>query len=163
MVPHKGEPRVTPFAMKVGPAVLVLVISCFRSSAEEPVAPRQPRGMVMIATAFARARHFTASGTDAHLGTAAADPALLPLGTRIRIAGAQSYDGEYLVTDTGAGVKGHHIDLYLLSVVEAKQFGAKKVRVTVLEIGAGKQDARLKEAVAPAPGPDCIACHQADR
>ena len=108
----------------------------------------------MIATAFARARQPTAAGTDAHVGTAAADPAVLPLGTRIRLTGAESYDGEYLVTDTGAAVKGRHIDLYLPSRAEAKQFGTKSVRVVILEKGTGKQDARAKEAVTPAPGPD---------
>ncbi|HTP35560.1 MAG TPA: 3D domain-containing protein [Candidatus Acidoferrales bacterium] len=108
----------------------------------------------MTATAFARARQPTASGTKARLGTVAADPALLPLGSRIRLAGAESYDGEYLVTDTGADVKGRHIDVYLPSQVEAKRFGTKTVRVVILERGAGKQDARAKDTVAPAPGPD---------
>jgi len=47
----------------------------------------------MEATAFARAPQPTAAGTEAHDGTIAADPRILPLGTRIRIAGAAGFDG----------------------------------------------------------------------
>lgn len=40
--------------------------------------------------------------------TVAADPDVLPLGTRIYISGH-----EYCVEDTGSGVKGNHIDIYV--------------------------------------------------
>lgn len=99
----------------------------------------------MQATAFTRARQDTAAGTDAHEGIVAADPSVLLLGTRIRITGTDGHDGEYLVTDTGAAVKGRHIDIYLASEAEAKQFGVKTVRVQIREIGAGKADARNKD------------------
>ena len=100
----------------------------------------------MEATAFARARKATSSGTRAHEGIVAADPEVLPLGTRIRITGAQEYNGVYLVTDTGAAIKGRHIDLYVPSQAEAKKFGKKTVRVQILRIGEGKEDAREKDA-----------------
>jgi 3D (Asp-Asp-Asp) domain-containing protein len=99
----------------------------------------------MEATAFARAPQLTASGTDAHFGIVAADPGILPMGTRIRIERAGVYNGDYLVTDTGAAIKGRHIDIYLPSIAEAKRFGNKKVRVVVLEVGDGKADAREKD------------------
>jgi len=51
--------------------------------------------MPMEATAFARARHVTAAGTAPHVGVVAADPTVLPLGTRIRIIGSNGYDGNY--------------------------------------------------------------------
>ena len=101
--------------------------------------------MVMKATAFARVGHLTASGTVAREGIVAADPAILPLGTRIRIVGSEGYDGNYLVSDTGAGVKGRHIDVCVRSRAEAKRFGVKRVRVIVQKTGGGKADARLKE------------------
>jgi 3D (Asp-Asp-Asp) domain-containing protein len=104
-----------------------------------------PKVLLMEATAFARAPQPTAAGTEVHDGIVAADPTILPLGTRIRIAGTTAYDGYYLVTDTGAGVKGMHVDIYLPSQTEAKQFGVKKVRVTVLRIGKGSADARRKD------------------
>ena len=43
----------------------------------------------------------------------AADPAVLPIGTVIRITGAAPYDGAYRVLDTGARVRNHHVDLYI--------------------------------------------------
>lgn len=103
----------------------------------------------MEATAFARAPQPTAAGTEAHEGTVAADPAILPLGTRIRITGAAGFNGNYLVTDTGAKVKGMHIDLYLPSAAEATQFGKKTVHVQVRQLGTGKADARRKDTASP--------------
>ena len=64
-----------------------------------------------------------------HRGTAAADPAVLPLGTVIRVAGAGPYSGQYLVKDTGNKVNGRHIDIYMPTVAEAKRFGRKRVSV----------------------------------
>ena len=103
------------------------------------------KGRLMEATAFARARHATSSGSEAHEGIVAADPKILPMGSKIRVSGTEEYDGVYLVTDTGAAVKGRHIDLYLPSVSEAKQFGRKMVRVQVLRVGKGKRDVRIKD------------------
>lgn len=74
----------------------------------------------------------TANGRPAHKGTVAADPAILPLGSRIRVTGAGRYSGVYRVTDTGPGVKGRMIDIYVRSASEAKRFGRKVVTVHVL-------------------------------
>src|SRR5690348_7693936 len=54
-----------------------------------------PRVMTMKATAFSQDSQPTASGTAAHEGIVAADPALLPMGTRIQVSGAGAYDGVY--------------------------------------------------------------------
>jgi rare lipoprotein A len=43
----------------------------------------------------------TAKGTLTHDGIVAADPAVLPLGSVIRVSGAGPYSGTYVVTDTG--------------------------------------------------------------
>jgi 3D (Asp-Asp-Asp) domain-containing protein len=84
----------------------------------------------------------TAKGTIAREGTVAADPAVLPMGTKIRISGAGAYSGVYVVTDTGRKVSGRHIDLYLSRNAEAKRFGRKTVTVHVLSYGNNKKDGR---------------------
>ncbi len=100
--------------------------------------------MMMEATAFARAQQPTAAGTRAREGIVAADPRVLPLGTRIRVYGARPYRGNYLVTDTGADIKGRHIDLYFPSRARAMRFGTRRVRIKVLQWAKGIEDARLK-------------------
>jgi rare lipoprotein A len=77
----------------------------------------------------------TAAGTWSRPGTVAADPAVLPLGSKIRVSGAGNYSGEYSVEDTGSAVKGPHIDIYMKSNAEAKQFGKQRVTVVVLQYG----------------------------
>jgi 3D (Asp-Asp-Asp) domain-containing protein len=76
----------------------------------------------------------TASGLTARKGMVAADTDVLPLGTRIRITGAGPYSGEYTVADTGRRISGREIDLYVATRAEAKRFGKKRVRVTVLSM-----------------------------
>ena len=66
-------------------------------------------------------------------GTVAADPNVLPLGSKIRVSGAGTYSGEYTVVDSGRNVKGNVIDIYMSSVREARKFGKRKVQVEVLE------------------------------
>ncbi len=104
--------------------------------------------MRMEATAFVPQTAATASGTVPHEGIVAADPAILPMGTRIRVTRAGPYNGIYTVTDTGNKVAGRHIDLCLPSAAEAKRFGKQIVLVRVLQVGAGKQDARDKDVPA---------------
>jgi 3D (Asp-Asp-Asp) domain-containing protein len=77
----------------------------------------------------------TASGVQTRRGIVAADPRILPLGSRIRVSDAGTYDGEYVVHDTGPAVKGREIDIYMPSDAEAKKFGRRPVRVEVLSRG----------------------------
>jgi 3D (Asp-Asp-Asp) domain-containing protein len=94
---------------------------------------RKPaRAMTFSATAHS-VEGETAAGTVSRPGTAAADPAVLPLGTRIRVLGAGKYSGVYTIEDTGAKVKGREIDIYMRTGAEAKQFGKRPVRVIVLK------------------------------
>ena len=67
-----------------------------------------------------------------------ADPAVLPLGSKIRVSGAGTYSGEYTVVDTGQKVKGLVIDIYVPSAREAKDFGKKHVGVELLDLPAQK-------------------------
>ena len=74
----------------------------------------------------------SADGSQARKGTVAADLSVLPLGSKIRVSGAGAYSGEYTVIDSGGGVKGNVIDIYMSSVREARKFGTKKVEVEIL-------------------------------
>ena len=125
--------------------IVVLLLTFLEANPATARVRHKPHTLVMKATAFARVEGPTASGTEAREGIVAADPKVLPLGTRIRVSGSDGYDGYYLVTDTGSRVTGRHIDIYLPSIREAKHFGTRKVRVRILEVGEGKADAREKD------------------
>lgn len=74
----------------------------------------------------------TASGRMAKPGVVAADPDILPLGSKIQISGAGPYSGTYTVADTGRKISGREIDIYIAKDGEATKFGKKQVRVKVL-------------------------------
>ncbi len=92
------------------------------------------RRMTFTATAHSQ-KGETADGTRSRRGVVAADPRVLPLGSRIRIRGAGKYSGVYRVEDTGPAVKGRTVDIFLRTPAEAKRFGRKRVRVEVLRRG----------------------------
>ena len=73
----------------------------------------------------------TATGGSTRRGIVAADPRILPLGTRIEL-NAGSYSGTYTVADTGGAVRGRVLDIWVPSCSEANRFGRKNVRVSVL-------------------------------
>lgn len=73
----------------------------------------------------------TATGGSVRRGIVAADPRVLPLGTRINIS-AGSYSGTYTVADTGGAVKGRILDIWVPSCSEAVRFGRKTVKVSVV-------------------------------
>jgi 3D (Asp-Asp-Asp) domain-containing protein len=83
-----------------------------------------------------------ASGMGVRRGTIAADPRILPYGTRVHLTGAGSYDGEYLVTDAGTAIKGNKIDVWVPTMNEARRFGRKNVRLTILSYGGRKAKAK---------------------
>jgi 3D (Asp-Asp-Asp) domain-containing protein len=87
-----------------------------------------------MATAYSL-RGKTASGRFVTKGLIAADPSVLPLGSRVRLD-AGSYSGEYLVADTGGAVRGRHIDIWTPTSREAMRFGRRSVKLTVLSLGA---------------------------
>ena len=94
-------------------------------------APATPFQMYS-ATAYSL-RGKTASGQYVTRGLIAADPRLLPIGTRVRVE-AGAWTGEYLVADTGGAIKGRKIDIWTPSSREAMQFGRRPVKLTVLSI-----------------------------
>jgi 3D (Asp-Asp-Asp) domain-containing protein len=74
----------------------------------------------------------TAMGGGVRRGIIAADPRVLQLGSQI-LLGAGSYSGQYTVADTGGGVKGKHIDIWVPSCSEARRFGRRTVQISMLE------------------------------
>jgi 3D (Asp-Asp-Asp) domain-containing protein len=108
---------------------------------------------VFEATAYSQTG-ITASGEYTHRHIVAADPKVLPLGTRIKIKWAGRYSGEYVVADTGAKIEGRRLDIYMPSTTKALKFGIRPVKVKIIELGKGTQastrqsDAAVKMDVA---------------
>jgi len=86
-----------------------------------------------VATAYSL-RGRTASGRMVSRGLIAADPSVLPLGSRVRLD-HPGYSGEYLVADTGGAIRGRRIDIWTPSTREAMRFGRRTVKLTVLSYG----------------------------
>jgi 3D (Asp-Asp-Asp) domain-containing protein len=105
------------------------------SFVETAVLPQAGSRMEFTATAYCKGET-TASGVGVRTGVAAADPALLPVGSVVRLETPNPrYSGVWTVMDTGPAVRGRTVDLYLWSCKEALQFGRKKVRLSVLRLG----------------------------
>lgn len=106
-----------------------------------------------MATAYAQ-HGLTASGQYVHRHVVAADPDILPIGSRIKIRRAGRYSGEYVVADTGDKIQGRRLDIYLPNARVCRKFGVKPVRVTVVELGDGthesakQADKQVKQDVA---------------
>jgi 3D (Asp-Asp-Asp) domain-containing protein len=109
------------------------------SVAEATGLPQAGAQLAFTATAYCKGET-TASGVVVRTGIAAADPALLPVGTVVRVEMPNSrYSGIWTVMDTGPAVQGRMIDLYLWSCKEALAFGRRPVRLTVLRLGWSPQ------------------------
>jgi len=91
--------------------------------------------MIMEATAYTKSieegthKGITRSGTQVSRGTAAIDPRIIPLGTKIYVEGY----GHAECLDTGGAIKGNRIDLYMDSRKECFEFGRKNVKVYIIE------------------------------
>jgi 3D (Asp-Asp-Asp) domain-containing protein len=93
-----------------------------------------------VATAYS-VTGITASGEWTHRHVVAADPDILPIGSRIKIRRAGRYSGEYVVADTGAKILGRKLDIYMPSTRECLKFGSRRVRVQVIQLGDGTRAA----------------------
>jgi 3D (Asp-Asp-Asp) domain-containing protein len=126
--------------------------------AEATGIPQAGAQLPFTATAYCKGET-TASGVVVRTGIAAADPALLPVGTVVRVDMPNSrYSGIWTVMDTGPAVQGRLIDLYLWSCHEALAFGRRPVRLTVLRLGWSPQmsaptliDRVLRQRGSPTP------------
>lgn len=90
------------------------------------------RDLKMRATAYSRHGR-TASGARARRGVIAADPRVLPLGSKVKVKNAGRYSGTYVVGDTGRRIRGRKIDVFIPSRREALRFGKRPVRVRILK------------------------------
>lgn len=78
----------------------------------------------------------TYSGTRTRWGVVAVDPKFIPVGSALTIDG---YEGvTFVAEDTGGGIKGAEIDIWLPDAKEAKTYGTQYRRVTVLREGPAK-------------------------
>ena len=134
------------------------------SVVETGILPQAGARLQFHATAYCKGET-TASGVGVRTGIAAADPAILPVGSVVRVETPNPrYSGVWTVMDTGPAVRGRLVDLYLWSCKEALQFGRRPVRLTVLRLGWSpensipgmvdtlfrKREAESKKAVPPA-------------
>jgi 3D (Asp-Asp-Asp) domain-containing protein len=113
-----------------GPATASAAATRSRTVEEpKPLLPSTP----YVATAYSL-KGRTASGRMVSRGLIAADPSVLPLGSRVRLE-HPGYSGEYLVADTGGAIRGRRIDIWTPSTSEAMRFGRRTVKLTVLSYG----------------------------
>jgi len=119
--------------------------------------------LLFSATAYCKGTT-TTSGVNVRSGIAAADPALLPVGSVVQVdAPGLRNDGVYTIMDTGPAVNGRRLDLYMWSCNEALAFGRSGVSVVVLRLGWSPQASspgiidrlfRRREATASVPAPE---------
>jgi len=114
---------------------IVSAICLMTASAEGAGRPRATSPLRMSATAYCESGK-TRSGLRARRGIVAADPRLLPLGSRIRVVAPKPYAGVYQVMDVGRRVKGRELDIFMPSCKHARTFGRRLLSVHVLERGA---------------------------
>lgn len=104
------------------------------------VQPKQPvtqgRNLTVTATAYtaycAGCSGKTATGQNLRANpnqkVIAVDPRVIPLGSRVYVEGY----GEALAGDTGGGIKGNHIDVFIPSKQAAANWGVRTVNITIL-------------------------------
>lgn len=96
----------------------------------QPVLPvpsvlRQIRAVVTAYCLQGRTR----TDTPVRLGVVATDPAVIPLGSQLTIEGLP---GLYRAEDTGSGVKGNHVDVWMSSCAAALTWGRQMRTVELL-------------------------------
>jgi 3D (Asp-Asp-Asp) domain-containing protein len=107
--------------------------------AVNPSAPVPGSRLDFSATAYCKGTT-TASGAEVRTGIAAADDAILPVGSVVNVSTDKvRYNGVYTIMDTGPRVQGRVLDLYMWSCNEALAFGRKPIQVTVLRLGWNPQ------------------------
>lgn len=110
--------------------------------AETSALPQPGSRLRFTATAYCKGET-TASGVSVRTGIAAADPALLPVGTVVRLdTPDEKLDGIWTIMDTGPAVQGRTIDLYLWSCHEALRFGRRPIQLEVLRLGWHPQNSQ---------------------
>jgi 3D (Asp-Asp-Asp) domain-containing protein len=119
-------------------AVLLVLILALFSAAPASARARRSHWIRCIATAYSVSGETADGDLTKYRQTVAADPRVIPLGSKVRIEGAGAYSGVYTVTDTGRKIQGNSVDIFIPSAAAAKQFGKKTVRVRILKVGDEK-------------------------
>jgi 3D (Asp-Asp-Asp) domain-containing protein len=119
------------FARWFGVAAALFAPACGPSSPPEEAGftPEE-----FVATAYCL-EGITQSGVRVQPGIVAADPAVLPVGSVVRIEEPADHAGIYTVLDTGGAIKGDRLDIYLPDCGDAQEFGRQPVSVRVLRYG----------------------------
>lgn len=127
----KGSDEIDADVAKANAAKISTVETASKPKDNNPARPiPDGEGVHYIATAYSL-RGRTASGRYVSQGIIAADPRVLPLGSRVRLE-AGAWSGEYLVADTGGAIRGRKIDIWTPTSREAMRFGRRRVKLTVL-------------------------------
>lgn len=131
-------------ALVVATALLFVFVTRIRDSTEEVFdasgRPRLGSAFTFEATAYCKGAT-TAAGVAVRAGIAAADPALLPIGSVVQVQTESGHhSGIWTVLDTGPEVKGRELDLYIWNCTEALTFGRQTVQVTILRLGWDPQN-----------------------
>lgn len=96
--------------------------------------PRPPYRVLARVTAYNGVEYgnpwggLTRLGTMVRPGVVATDPSYIPLGSEVMIEGME---GIFVAEDTGSGVWGYHVDVYMPTYPAALQFGSRWVYITV--------------------------------
>jgi cystine transport system substrate-binding protein len=96
------------------------------TATQAPGPPRPGRSMTVTVTGYCL-KGTTATGLPTGPGIVAVDPSVIPLGTRMTIPGY----GEGVAADTGGGVSGSRIDVWMASCQDAALF-SRTVTITFL-------------------------------
>lgn len=120
-------------------SILLVAVSLLATPKAFPADPKHKQPMSRHERAKFTAYAYS-SGTKTVEGvppvpklTIAADPGILPIGSRVRVAGAGPWSGEYRVGDTGPKIKGNKVDIYVPSDKEAIAFGRRTIDITLIE------------------------------
>ena len=71
-------------------------------------------------------RGTTRRGRYVRPGIIAADPEFFPMARYVELYVGRKYYGRFLVDDTGRKIRGNHIDVWLPSCVDARNFGVRR-------------------------------------
>lgn len=117
-----------------------LLLAPMAPSADRPHKQRSARAKAKRFTAFAYTSvGLTKEGKRPVAGkTIAADPKVLPLGSRVQISGAGPWSGEYRVGDVGGAIKGNKVDIFVSNRKEALEFGRREITLSVLHLAPRK-------------------------
>ena len=115
-------------------AISLLTLPCATAVDQKHKQPMNRHAKKFTAFAYT-SDDLTVEGKDPIAGhTIAADPRVLPLGSRVRVSGAGAYSGVYRVGDVGGKIKGRKVDIFVEDQREAVRFGRRAVMLTVLSV-----------------------------